>query len=747
MSTTSRLAVGPLLLLALCLPRQGFADDLPPVHVPKAPPSRQELDRLEARRLYALGTLQERKNLLLEAVASFERARRLDPDSAAVLRALAPLYFALERGDDAMAACKRALALDPEDLTTAGIYARQLRMTGKPEESSAVLIAATRSPAAAERPDVAAQLWFDLGQLQEASGEFRQAAASFGKLADLLDKPEALRESARLTREEIAAQSAETYERIGRVNLKAHDPEAASRAFETAQKRDASRAPRLALNLAQVYQSQKKYREALAQAEVFLRSQPQGTEGYELRASLQRRLDRAADVVPDLEKASGRDPHNVALKMLLAREYAKARQHREAERVYLSLLDRQVAGEIYKGLFDLYREEGRRGAEKVLDLLDKSVKLGAGDDKNPGNPGEAASARSMLSVLKDDKELVPLMLSAAVRRLEDERPERRLAHATKGFLAALAARTKQLDHAEKLYRGCLDRPSGPREMEADVYSGLIRVLRLRHKHQAVIDLCKSGLDKAQATNRLLFLTEMGRAYQYLDKHEEAVAALRESVGVANKDQALFCKRMYVDALSGAGKHDKAVEECRALVKEYNQGGDLRDARSSLAAALQAAGKHEEADGQLSLILEADPNDVTANNDLGYVWADRNVNLERAEALVRKAIDLDRKQRTSGTSVGADEEDHAAYVDSLGWVLFRRGKLEEAKAELERASKMPGGEDDPTVWDHLGDVYARLKQPERASAAWRRSLSLYDQRTRRVQAERYREIQEKVKAVE
>ena len=57
-------------------------------------------------------------------------------------------------------------------------------------------------------------------------------------------------------------------------------------------------------------------------------------------------------------------------------------------------LVRQVAGEIYKGLFELYREDGRRGAEKALDMFDKAVKLGTGDEKTPGNPSEAASARS-----------------------------------------------------------------------------------------------------------------------------------------------------------------------------------------------------------------------------------------------------------------------------------------------------------------------------------------------------------------
>ena len=92
------------------------------------------------------------------------------------------------------------------------------------------------------------------------------------------------------------------------------------------------------------------------------------------------------------------------------------------------------------------------------------------------------------------------------------------------------------------------------------------------------------------------------------------------------------------------------------------------------------------------------------------------------------------------------EDNAAYVDSLGWVLFRQGKLSEALAELEKATKLPSGDDDPTVWDHLGDVCYRMKQVDRAVAAWKKALTLYDARTRLMQADRYKEIREKIESV-
>ena len=115
---------------------------------------------------------------------------------------------------------------------------------------------------------------------------------------------------------------------------------------------------------------------------------------------------------------------------------------------------------------------------------------------------------------------------------------------------------------------------------------------------------------------------------------------------------------------------------------------------------------EPQEGQLRKVLESSPHDATANNDLGYLMADRNKNLAEAERLIRKALELDKQLRGATTAKAADEE-NAAYIDSLGWVLFRRGKLDEARRELERAAKLPDGEDDPVVWDHLGDVCFRL----------------------------------------
>src|SRR5207244_1096292 len=122
---------------------------------------------------------------------------------------------------------------------------------------------------------------------------------------------------------------------------------------------------------------------------------------------------------------------------------------------------------------------------------------------------------------------------------------------------------------------------------------------------------------------------------------------------------------------------------------------------------------------------------------------QNKKLAHAEQLVRKAIDLDRQQRQGPPGPGSERvSDNAAYVDSLGWVLYRRGEADAARKELERATALPDG-NDPAIWDHLGDVYHHLHMGAQARSAWERARTLYEQEGRRKMDERYREVLRKL----
>jgi tetratricopeptide (TPR) repeat protein len=96
------------------------------------------------------------------------------------------------------------------------------------------------------------------------------------------------------------------------------------------------------------------------------------------------------------------------------------------------------------------------------------------------------------------------------------------------------------------------------------------------------------------------------------------------------------------------------------------------------------------------------------NYLGYMWADKGVNLDEAQRLITQALEI--------------EPDNGAYLDSLGWVYFKQGKYADALAQLRKAEgKLK--EPDPTVFEHLGDVLDKLGQREEAVGYWKKAAEL------------------------
>src|SRR5262249_47440166 len=120
------------------------------------------------------------------------------------------------------------------------------------------------------------------------------------------------------------------------------------------------------------------------------------------------------------------------------------------------------------------------------------------------------------------------------------------------LFANLAVRTGQTETAEGLYRTLYNRGSLPPGVENVVYSGLIRVLLLRHKYDEAIDVCKQGLEKAEATNRTFFHLQMSRAYLLMGKETEAQAAADEAANIADDKNRLSCRLNRAGILAQCG---------------------------------------------------------------------------------------------------------------------------------------------------------------------------------------------------
>jgi tetratricopeptide (TPR) repeat protein len=702
--------------------------------------TRQELNRREALKLYTFALICEKEDRLLEAVRNLEKAARLDPESAAIPKALIPLYRVLERPADALAACRQAVRLDPGDYETWLVYARQLKAQGRLKQAQAALARGVRCEGLKGHPDARYQMYFDLGVVAEKARDFTQAAKAFTEAVQVLEKPEELLAAGPFDRDDIKARAAELWERLGRVCVQAKLYDQAVRAFTSAQAKGGDNAGRLNYHLAEVYRAQGKYAKALTALDAYLKLQPQGLEPYELKIALLKKLNRQKEIVPAIEAYVANDRFNTGLKLLLARQYEAFGSFQKAEDIFLDLQRGTPNADLYRGLFRLYKNAGRMG--QVLKLLDRDLREATGKDNPAGKSAASARARYMLLVLRDEPALVGPLLEAAQKAA---RGGGKLAYETRYYLAVLAARARKLDVAEKYYRECL--PEVTRENEMVVYDGLLKVLWQARNYGAVIKLCQEGL-KATRINPVVFHFDLARALPLVGKTDEALVHANKAVELSLDENRLMLRLQRAQVNSLAGRHAKAVAECEELLKSYKEPRDVHDIRYTLSGIYSAARNYPKAEEELKRILKAHPDDATAYNDLGYLWADQNKNLKQAEEYIRKAITLDRRQKEENKVVGADsDQDNAAYVDSLGWVLFRRGQVEAARRELEKASGLPNGDDDPVVWDHLADVYFRLGQAARARAAWKKAISLFEVEKRRKIDQRYKDIKDKLKLLE
>ncbi len=128
----------------------------------------------------------------------------------------------------------------------------------------------------------------------------------------------------------------------------------------------------------------------------------------------------------------------------------------------------------------------------------------------------------------------------------------------------------------------------------------------------------------------------------------------------------------------------------------------------MGAAQERLGDFDVAEKSFERCLKLAPDLAEALNYLGYMWADRGVKLEQARDLIEKAVKLEPKS--------------PAYLDSLGWVLYKLHRPQEALPHLQKAIEL-SPEPDATLYDHLGDIYVALKQPDKAREAWRKSVSV------------------------
>jgi len=200
----------------------------------------------------------------------------------------------------------------------------------------------------------------------------------------------------------------------------------------------------------------------------------------------------------------------------------------------------------------------------------------------------------------------------------------------------------------------------------------------------------------QVTQGDQYLAARSRLAQLLwqqGQPEEARALLREtrSANSGEKTQLLLAE---AQLLREAQQHEEALNLIESALVRAPDNAELLYEAALLSERL---GRHDQLESRLQHLLSVKPDHAHALNALGYSWADRNIRLDEAHKLIARALAL--------------APDDPFIMDSLGWVHYRLGNLQQARELLERAHSLKA---DPEIAAHLAEVLWTLERRDEAS---------------------------------
>ncbi|MBI3299863.1 MAG: tetratricopeptide repeat protein [Elusimicrobia bacterium] len=360
-----------------------------------------------------------------------------------------------------------------------------------------------------------------------------------------------------------------------------------------------------------------------------------------------------------------------------------------------------------EALFALGNLLGALAPEDAKPYLERYVK------ENPDDSSEALFQIALLESRAGRDSEAESRLKEAITADADNMPAR---HA----LAELYELRRDTDAALAAYSGIIERD--PRNVVLLDHVGEIYVLKddaakakehfLRAKEIApshpatclwLALMAEEAGDYAEAAKQVsesAALSEDAALSLRLSYYLTQAGRLKDAVTVLEKAHARWPANEEVAYFFGLGLDDlKSTAKAAAMMeKVLKLRPGHRDALFQLGAMREKRGELKAAEAAFRTLLKGHPNDAAALNYLGYSLADRGTRLEEALALVERAAALD--------------PESGAYMDSVGWTLFKLGKIDEAVARLKLAvAALPG---DETVSGHLADAQEAAGD---AAGAW------------------------------
>ena len=501
---------------------------------------------------------------------------------------------------------------------------------------------------------------------------------------------------------------------------------------------------------------------AIEQYEQIVKIEPNNVDDHLLLGRLYRLNNDLQKAENELKIAIKLDPDSEEGVTTLALLYSDEGDTAHALQVLSSVPDTARSAKLYAALGATY--EQRKDYKSAIDAYKHAIQLDRdnldairGLAENLLNDGQIDAALNQYKVIADanpEDAQTYLRISEIYRRqgkYEEALDSLKKAQAmvpdaleVPYNIAVVYQAQARYDEAEKILQDLLKKTEKPdtsysqsdRNNRGIFIERLGMVYRDQENYQAAVDTFRKmiplGDDNAKTGYQDIIDT-----YREAKQWPQATAVAKEAMQKLPDDRDL---RMLLDAqLADTGDPEKPIADIRSLLKGTPEDREVyirlaiiytrlkrwSSAEESLSKAetlstkpddkeyiyflrgstYEREKKFDEAEAEFKRVLAANPQSAVTLNYLGYMNADRGVQLEESVNYIKQAVSL--------------EPTNGAYLDSLGWAYFKLGKYDLAEETLTKASLRMGS--DPTVQDHLGDLYQKTGRLKLAAAHWERAV--------------------------
>jgi tetratricopeptide (TPR) repeat protein len=502
---------------------------------------------------------------------------------------------------------------------------------------------------------------------------------------------------------------------------------------------------------------------AIEQYEQIVKIEPNNVDDHLLLGRLYRLNNDLQKAENELKTAVKLDPDSEEAVTTLALLYTDEGDTAHALQVLSAVPDDGRSAKLYAALGATY--EQRKDYKSAIDAYKHAISLDRdnldsirGLAENLLNDGQVDAALDQYKVIADanpEDAQTYLRISEIYRRrgkYDDALESLKKAQAmvpdaleVPYNIAVVYQAQGRYDEAVKILQDLLKKTEKPensysqsdRNNRAIFIERLGMVYRDQENYQAAVDTFRKMIPLGDENARTGY-QDVIDTYREAKQWPEATAAAKEAAQKMPNDREL---RMVLDAqLADTGDPTKPLADVRSLLKGTQEDREVylrlaimdtrakrwSDAEEALNKAEQLSlkaedkeyvyflrgstfereKKYDQAEAEFKKILIVNPQSGATLNYLGYMNADRGVRLEESLNYINQAVTL--------------EPTNGAYLDSLGWAYFKLGKYDLAEETLNKAALRMGS--DPTVQDHLGDLYQKTGRLKLAAAHWERAVT-------------------------